>query len=181
MGSLVQIRRDSVVKDDNIQISNTWQPPMIGWVKVNVDGALTTTGMAGCGGIIRDHAGNWVAGFTCNLGSCSVIEAEQWAVYRGLQLAWDLRLEKIIIESDSKNVIDLLSKSGNERSSLLVLQIQRFLQLNWETKLQYVARGQNKVADALAKEGLTSTRRFSECPTFLEAMVHTECLGIILH
>ena len=46
-----------------------WVLPESDWVKVNVDGAVTRTGsQAGCGGVIRNHEGHWIAGFIHHLG-----------------------------------------------------------------------------------------------------------------
>lgn len=33
-------------------------------------------GLSGAGGIIRDANGDWVAGFSLNLGNCEILEAE---------------------------------------------------------------------------------------------------------
>lgn len=42
-----------------------WVPPSNGIVKVNTDGASKGNGgAAGCGGLIRDSFGCWIAGFT---------------------------------------------------------------------------------------------------------------------
>ena len=46
-----------------------WDPPMIGWVKVNTDGARKgNSSMADWGGVVRDHLGSWVRGFMFNVG-----------------------------------------------------------------------------------------------------------------
>ncbi|XP_039030217.1 uncharacterized protein LOC120164270 [Hibiscus syriacus] len=46
-------------------------PPM-GWVRVNVDGAVRERdGVTVCGGIIRNDQGEWIFGFSRSLGVCS--------------------------------------------------------------------------------------------------------------
>lgn len=58
-------------------------------MKLNVDGVITAThSKASYGSVIRDYSSRWVVGFTSVLGPCTVVEAEQWAVYKGLKLAW---------------------------------------------------------------------------------------------
>jgi len=174
--SLMQIQDDSLT-NEGTSISPHWQPPPTDWVKLNVDGALTVAhSIAGCGGVIRDHSGSWIVGFKRVLGSCTVIEAEQWAVYKGLKLAWDLGFKKIILESDAKNVVNMLMCSNFNRCSLLVSQIQKMMTLDWELKIQHISREQNHLADALAKEGLTNTAVIHSCLSHLKAIMIKECL-----
>ena len=59
-----------------------WIPPQVGWYRVNTDGSSSSTrNLASCGGIIRDHHGNYVAGFSVKLGSCSIAMTELWGAY----------------------------------------------------------------------------------------------------
>ncbi|KZV47102.1 ribonuclease H protein-like, partial [Dorcoceras hygrometricum] len=53
----------------------------------------------------RTSMGDWIVGFTHNIGRCSIEEAELWAVYKGLQVAWETGLKKIQLEVDSETVI----------------------------------------------------------------------------
>ncbi|KAE8686584.1 hypothetical protein F3Y22_tig00111057pilonHSYRG00054 [Hibiscus syriacus] len=40
-----------------------WALPPIGWVKLNVDGARSSsTGLVACGGVLGDSNGNWMGG-----------------------------------------------------------------------------------------------------------------------
>ncbi|GKV11830.1 hypothetical protein SLEP1_g23049 [Rubroshorea leprosula] len=51
--------------------------PLLGWVKINTDGsALTNPEIAMAGGLIRDHQGNWLAGFTRKIGHISSLAAK---------------------------------------------------------------------------------------------------------
>ena len=64
-----------------------WKAPEEGWVKLNTDGASKGKGLSGCGGIIRDHQGNWCGGFAKFVGTGSALIAELWGVLEGLKLA----------------------------------------------------------------------------------------------
>lgn len=56
-----------------------WTPPSVGWVKLNMDGALHgNPGLATGGGVLRDGEGQWIQGFTLNIGVCSAPLAELW-------------------------------------------------------------------------------------------------------
>lgn len=46
-------------------------------------------GPAGAGGLIRDENENWVVGFSLNLGVCNSFVAEQCAILKGLEIAWE--------------------------------------------------------------------------------------------
>ncbi|KAL4299362.1 hypothetical protein AHAS_Ahas17G0093300 [Arachis hypogaea] len=60
-----------------IEVQVAWKPPMKNWVKVNTDGASRgNPGQAGCGGMVRNELGRWVAGFIANLGNCTTFQAE---------------------------------------------------------------------------------------------------------
>lgn len=52
----------------------TWQLPEEGWVKLNIDRALTNNGsIVLVGGVVRDCNGGWFAGFIMNIGVCSML------------------------------------------------------------------------------------------------------------
>ena len=53
-----------------------WKAPSWPCVSLNTDGAIKRFGDAGAGGLIRDYNGNWLMGFTVNLGMCSILSAE---------------------------------------------------------------------------------------------------------
>ncbi|KAJ1432556.1 Reverse transcriptase-like [Sesbania bispinosa] len=57
-----------------------WCGPEEDWIKFNVDGSVRCRS-AGCGGVMRDHYGNWMGGFSFNMGSSSVLMAELRGCY----------------------------------------------------------------------------------------------------
>lgn len=72
-----------------------WAKPPEGWVKFNVDGALTAENLASCGGAIRDAAGMWKMGFTRNLGTMNISNAflvELLVVQTAMELVISLSL-----------------------------------------------------------------------------------------
>ncbi|KAK4272285.1 hypothetical protein QN277_020866 [Acacia crassicarpa] len=159
----------------------SWRCPPLGWTKLNVDGsASSATHIARCGGVLRDVAGNWLAGFSVSLGCCDPYEAEEWALLKGLEVAWSLGVRRVIAESDSQNLINLLlGEDGSSAISLVAFQIKEFMCRPWEIKLQHVSRFQNQVADYLARDPTFNSTFIEYCPSSLRALVHQDCIGII--
>lgn len=68
----------------NISMVNR-KPSLKGWLKLNTNGACKgSTWIAGGSGVMRDSRGNWCLDFAGNIGSCQVLGAELWTVYKGL-------------------------------------------------------------------------------------------------
>jgi len=65
--------------------------------------------MIGVGGILRDHRGNMIMAFSQNLGSGTSNLAEATAALLGLQWYHANGYDRIILECDSKLVIDMSS------------------------------------------------------------------------
>ncbi|QHO04625.1 Putative ribonuclease H protein [Arachis hypogaea] len=131
-----------------------WFPPAEDVIKLNVDGSFyENQNNAACGVVFRDHLGRYIAGFSCNLGSCSIKQVEIWGVVCGLQIAVAKNFHQIIVETDSTSVLELV-KSGcvtrHPCASLLAdinIQAQRLIISEWTHTL----REANYVADILAK------------------------------
>ncbi|KAL4627094.1 hypothetical protein ACB092_05G142800 [Castanea dentata] len=59
----------------NIQVK--WNKSSEGWFKLNTDGAsLGNAGRVGGGGVIRDHEGTWIRGFSRKIGHTTSVMAE---------------------------------------------------------------------------------------------------------
>ncbi|KAL4280844.1 hypothetical protein GQ457_03G019340 [Hibiscus cannabinus] len=133
--------------------SNSWCPPEDGWVKLNTDGTRSSIdGRAACGGVLRDHTGTWIRGFTRFVGRCSVVEAELWGIGTGMALAWELGYRQLVIETDSVDALRLIeqrSKGGGPFT--LVHRIHVLRVLDWRLVFSKIGRDSNDVADRLAK------------------------------
>lgn len=93
-----------------------------------------------------------MCGFSRQLGFCSAIKAELWAVLCGLELALSFNFQQIIVESDSSIVISLLKREKEDEYSNCGLLSDIFLLLNKfaEVKVSHVFREGNSCADCLA-------------------------------
>jgi len=65
-----------------------WEPPHVGWMKLNTDSASHgNPGPTMAGGVLQDSKGRWCDGFDVHIGRCSAPLAELWGVYYGLFVA----------------------------------------------------------------------------------------------
>ncbi|MBA0844669.1 hypothetical protein Goarm_005713 [Gossypium armourianum] len=87
------------------------------WIQMYTDGTVKANfGFVTAGGVICDHNGKWILGFNRYLGMCLVLEAE-WAIYDGLDLTLDQGHDKVLINTNSMEVVwaiqDMHSKDSN--------------------------------------------------------------------
>ena len=76
-----------------------WQPPSIGYVKINFDGAWNKeTRLNGVGAVIRDYEGKVLRAYASKkIGFVDSFMVEAKAAVRALEFAYEMRLENIII------------------------------------------------------------------------------------
>ncbi|KAF7831333.1 ribonuclease H [Senna tora] len=145
-----------------------WEPPPLGWLKINTDGSASESlGLAGCGGIIRDNKGLWMGGFHSFIGSCSSLDAELWGILRGMMLVKKKELKYVILECDSKDAFELMHKAKYSGFTCNRL-IGRIVKLSSELtnlKISHVFRGSNICADWLAKFSLSRRLGVAELTT----------------
>ena len=112
-----------------------WNPSKAGWHSLNTDGCVADLHFsAGGGGLIRVSSGKWAAGFSKNLGSCLVEEVELWALFLGLQLAWDNNILELDAKIDSKVVFEWVTRhmDCNHNYAALLRECHLLLRRNWE-------------------------------------------------
>ena len=86
-------------------------------MKLNTDGSANgTSGLAGCGGVIRNDEGQWIVGFSKCIGITSSFAAELWGLREGLILCCNLNISSLEIELDAKAIVDILNKPAFENS-----------------------------------------------------------------
>ncbi|RYR74167.1 hypothetical protein Ahy_A02g008797 [Arachis hypogaea] len=104
---------------------------------MNVDSSyFSHNNNAACGRVFRDHLDTFVKTFAYNLGRCSIMQAELWAIVKGLQLA--ITNEKGAL---TPTLVPLI-----EDIWILVNRVQH---IDW----RHTLREANSVADILAKKG----------------------------
>ncbi|GMP59729.1 hypothetical protein CsSME_00022890 [Camellia sinensis var. sinensis] len=124
-------------------------------LKLNIGGSTKgDPGEGGFGGLIRDERGMWLVGYYGKLGVCTSLEAELWAIYRGLAIAFEKGYKDLTIETDSSSAIELLKERSVVSSSVISLvDSSKFLMQRCGYIMQHVLREGNNSADGLAKLG----------------------------
>ncbi|KAH9663932.1 reverse transcriptase domain-containing protein [Citrus sinensis] len=121
-----------------------WANPPKGCYKVNVDAAINVSNQkAGLGVVIRNSVGK-------------VVAAAAEAVLFGIQSAQQAAVFPIIIESDSKEVVDLSLKKKISKTEIewKIAEIQANLENQNVSSLSYVPRSCNSIAHSIAKIAL---------------------------
>lgn len=128
-------------------------------MKLNSDGAAKSPSrLASAGGLLRDHRGNWIAGYTCNIGIANSFLAELWGLREGLLLAKNRGISKLIAETDSETMVQVLRRDGMStiNSNVLVTDCKLLLDHFQDSKVVHIFREGNQCADYLANIGQSS-------------------------
>ncbi|KAL4301824.1 hypothetical protein GQ457_10G009460 [Hibiscus cannabinus] len=136
--------------------SKRWEAPPRGWVKLNVDDAVSPMdSKASVGGVFRDDKGRWLHGFARYIGRCDALFAKLWAIHDGLIQAWESGFSQVVFESDCLEATCVVNSSSDAlASSALVSLIKDLLTRDWQVVVRHVSQVRNRVADLLAARGL---------------------------
>lgn len=134
-----------------------WRAPKDGWVMANVDGSLSKLRDKGGGGaIFRDHHGRFLAG-TCHFFPVASEPelVELLACRRAVNLAIEMGISKLTLESDCKEMVSKISSTEKDLSvhGPIVEEIKLLLRSLNEVAIRWVRRSANGAAHRLAKEG----------------------------
>ncbi|XP_019238630.1 PREDICTED: uncharacterized protein LOC109218713 [Nicotiana attenuata] len=148
--------------------------------KLNTGGAhsstLTTDGI---GGLIRNHNGDWIVGFSGNIPCQSSISAELYALIQGLRIAIQQNLSPLHVEVDAKEVITMLDCDNIIYANLLFDCRHLLLKLR-NPRVHHAYREQSRVADQLARsilEGNFTMRVFDAPPLFVRPISEADKQG----
>ena len=79
-----------------------WQPPVLNWIKRNIDGACKGNhGPSSCGGILRNSAAEFLGAFVCNLGISNSLIADLNGAMLAIEIASQKGWRHIWLETDS--------------------------------------------------------------------------------
>ncbi|KAK8596753.1 hypothetical protein V6N12_065233 [Hibiscus sabdariffa] len=167
---LMVISNDSLIFDPSLadKVSSfttclnskiVWKPPHVGFLKLNVDGAVSKNGLGcGVGGLLRNNYGECLMSFSEQVGQGPPILAKLQAMKIGLlaflQSRW-YHNHRLILESDSKIAVEWMLNVTLCSSIFagVVHEIKDLMHTNCIV-VQHITRGGNVEADTLAKRGI---------------------------
>ncbi|GMP90230.1 hypothetical protein CsSME_00041449 [Camellia sinensis var. sinensis] len=160
-----------------------WRFSVPGTLKLNVDGCSKgNPGQAGYGGLLQDETGTWIWGYYGNLGHCSGVEAELWAIYRGLTILFQKGTMNMAIETDAAQAIDLIQNGLSHNSPFRAsIEDTKFLMARCTCTLGHTLREGNRVADMLANLGVAQTEHvvmLEDPPKAVRALVVEDMIGV---
>ncbi|XP_019235374.1 PREDICTED: uncharacterized protein LOC109215717 [Nicotiana attenuata] len=141
-------------KAKKIPIETRWYKPPKNAIKLNCDGALSSTNnAAGIGGLFRNSNGDWILGYQKATHAASPIHAELLALLEGLNIAVDFKDTNMEIETDSTDAIKLLHEDCTNFQNV-ILECRWLVHQLKLPLLRHNFREGNEVAHRLGKEAL---------------------------
>ncbi|KAK1667422.1 hypothetical protein QYE76_055581 [Lolium multiflorum] len=145
----------SVPDESPVEVTvNLWVRPPEGEMKLNVDGSfMASDGKAGAGMILRAHDGTIIFSACRSLEQCnSALEAELCAIMEGTALAVERCQQPIMIETDSAEVVRMLTTTARDRSSLghIVAEARTLINSERVAGIVKIPRSQNVASHLLA-------------------------------
>lgn len=122
-----------------------WLPPPMGIVMVNVDGSCSQTNDIAARGLIWDELGNWLIGFSANIGNGRATLVEIWGVYEGLKMAWHYGYSSVMVECNSVEVVKLFSEivPHFHPHAMLITTCHQLIQNQWHCCINHIYREAN--------------------------------------
>ncbi|CAJ2637539.1 unnamed protein product [Trifolium pratense] len=160
-----------------------WQPPLLNWIKCNIDGASSgNPGNASCGGVFRDHNADFVYAFTEPLGVGSSYFAEFCGAMRAIEIAFEKNWLNIWLETDSSLVVAAFNNPTKPVAWPLRNRWQNvlFMTNHMNFFVTHIYREGNKAADLIANHGLTlsSFISWNIAPLFITDCMSSNKLGM---
>ncbi|KAL6185530.1 hypothetical protein ACLB2K_041662 [Fragaria x ananassa] len=121
-----------------------WIPPPMDMIAINCDGSWDISGLGGKGVVIRNHLGLFMGGLATSVSATSVEVMEALAILAGVNLAVDMNLKAVQVQSDSQSVIsdlNYMATCNNWRTNLILEEIK------WKSRF----------FDQIAEKGLVVT------------------------
>ncbi|XP_020598683.1 uncharacterized protein LOC110038251 [Phalaenopsis equestris] len=157
-----------------------WQPPPIGWIKVNFDGSWVSSA-AGAGGVFRDHLGKCLCFFNSPIVASSPLEAEYWGFLLSFRVSISCKFSQLLLETDSLTIYKDFGLTNMSKWNVLGIwnRIKTLSEkYNLSIVLSHVFQEGNSPADWLAKPGKVLGNLIVDVspPHHLKRLLHSDSL-----
>ena len=136
-------------------IRHGWNKPQEGFVKLNVDATFDMDTCSGrTGAIIRDCTGSPIAGDSWNIPTIDTPStAEACALRDGLIIAGNVGCNRILVESDCMEVVEVMQNGGNSLGVAVAIY-EEYFPLSQFTRVifSHCPREANRAAHLLASQ-----------------------------
>ncbi|KAF7809410.1 putative ribonuclease H-like domain-containing protein [Senna tora] len=142
---------------------------------------LKSRGLMAAVGVIRDHLGHWISGFSKFIGPGCSLAAELWGLFLGLKLAKEIGIKNLMVETDCVAVSNLLNCNDTlltHHFLPLIIECRSFLPQFDHCRIAHAHREKNKCADLLAKNAVVSRSPFDTVPIDLFLVFWADLMGI---
>jgi ribonuclease HI len=162
------------------QQQSIWQAPPHGWFKCNVDvGFHKELNKTSTGWCLRDHTGRFLRAETTWIdGNCSILEGESLALLEALRVLEQRGITHVVIESDSKSVVEAICHLRGDYSefSFIISQINNILRCNPNFEVKFVKRQTNMVSHTLVRAAISWYRpcTFDSLPPCILTLMNNE-------
>ena len=161
-----------------------WCRPPIGHINVNTDGAYTATDSSGATGVvIRRTDGSFIAALPRRLDSigcfCFAYRKAE-ALWDGVRLIPQGTLERVLVETDSPELVSLWRSRGEDRSELVAIfsDVQDLSAMLTSFELVHVRRSANNAAHLCARNACNSSSALvwvEQPPSFFQHCLLNDC------
>ncbi|XP_028549405.1 uncharacterized protein LOC114579339 [Dendrobium catenatum] len=134
-------------------------------MKINIEASLTSSGLAGIGGVFRDCNGRFILAFGKKKMHWDIAKLEMGAILsvKDYVKSWMRDYKGVILESDNMNVINYIQKSLKQNKGTVIFKlVSDSLFVNDFNKVVFVHayRDCNKVANLCATMALDDSFYF---------------------
>jgi ribonuclease HI len=135
------------------KVKQKWKPPDVNTVKLNVDGAYSQDGRAGCGVVLRDSAGEVIVAACIQLHHCKdATEAEIAAIEEGVKLVMQWTQQIFSVESDCADAVEMINgRAPNISANAFRISVIRENSMDRNSRLVKIGREANLASHELAK------------------------------
>lgn len=136
--------------------TSPWEKPPEGWLKINTDGGRNQRkNRSVIGGVCRNYKGEWVWGFSVSMPYPHIEESEARALKKGLELARERHIARVVMEIDCELVFKLVKKEDVTTNTVLRQIVEDCKELinrdRWDVRISLVGNEHNVCASILSK------------------------------